>query len=163
MTKKDKHPKPESDSIMEGADPTLVDESTRELSIDSISAEELDALKNKAAKSDENWDKFLRLTADFDNYRKRVAREKEELARYTSEKVVSSLLPTLDNLERAIDAAQTHGQENSAILEGITQVYNQFRRTLTEFGLQEIATESGQPFDPNLHEAVSQAASDEHP
>jgi molecular chaperone GrpE len=162
MSKKDKHVKPDSDAAMEEITPTMESDAPTEPTLDSISVEELEALKIKAAKADENWDKFLRVTADLDNYRKRVGREKEELARYTSERVVAALLPALDNLERAIDAAQAHGAENSAILEGITQVHNQFRRTLMEFGLQEIAATPGQPFDPNLHEAVSQVESAEY-
>ncbi len=162
MSKKDKHVKPDSDAAMDEIAPPMESEAPAEPTLDSISIEELEALKTKAAKADENWDKFLRVTADLDNYRKRVGREKEELARYTSERVVAALLPALDNLERAIDAAQTHGAENSAILEGVTQVYSQFRRTLMEFGLQEITVVPGQPFDPNLHEAVSQAESAEY-
>lgn len=131
--------------------------------VDSISLQELEELKAKAAKADENWDKFLRVAAELDNYRKRVAREKEELARFTSERVVAALLPALDNLERAIDAAQEHGVENSSLLDGITQVYGQFRRSLVEFGLQEVVAHAGHPFDPNIHEAVSHIESGEHP
>ncbi len=142
--------------------PATEDETPAEVQPDSISVEELEDLKAKAAKADENWDKYLRAVADLDNYRKRVAREKEELARFTSERVVAALLPALDNLERAIEAAQAHGAENSSLLEGLTQVYNQFRRTLVEFGLQEVIAGTGQPFDPNLHEAVSQVDSAAH-
>jgi molecular chaperone GrpE len=130
---------------------------------DSISLQEFEDLKAKAAKADENWDKFLRTAAELDNYRKRAAREKEDLARFTSERVVAALLPVLDNLERAIDAAQKHGAENSPLLEGITQVHSQFRRTLAELGLKEIVANTGHPFDPNLHEAVGQVESGEHP
>ena len=131
--------------------------------VDSISTEELDGLKAKAAKADENWDKYLRTAAELDNYRKRVAREKEELARFASERVVSALLPTLDNLERAVDAAQKHGAGDPALLEGITQVYSQFRRSLVEFGREEVVANAGHPFDPNLHEAVGQVESGEYP
>jgi molecular chaperone GrpE len=131
--------------------------------IDSISQQELEELKARAAQADENWDKYLRAAAELDNYRKRVAREKEELARFTSERVVAALLPALDNLERAIGAAQQHGVENSSLLDGITQVYNQFRRSLVELGLQEVVVNTGHPFDPNIHEAVSHVASDDHP
>ena len=145
------------------ADSTTAAPAKEEPEVDSISLEEYLELKAKAAKADENWDKFLRAAADLDNYRKRVAREKEELARFTSERVVAALLPALDNLERAIDAAQQHGTENSSLLEGITQVCSQFRRTLTEFGLKEIVANAGHPFDPNLHEAVSHVESGEHP
>jgi molecular chaperone GrpE len=127
-----------------------------------ISSSEIEKLKAAAAKADENWDKFLRAAADLDNYRKRVAREKEELARFTAERVVTALLPALDNLERALNAAQQEGDQ-TALIEGIQQVHSQFRRTLEEFGLKEVTAHAGHPFDPNLHEAVSQAPSTEHP
>src|SRR5271169_2400854 len=162
MSKKDRHAKPVPPTDTDESTPMTGDETTAEVQPDSISVDELQDLKARAAKADENWDKYLRTVADFDNYRKRVAREKEELARFTTERVVAALLPTLDNLERAIDAAQTHGGENSALLQGLTQVHSQFRRTLMEFGLQEIIAGAGQPFDPNLHEAVSQVESPEH-
>jgi len=125
-----------------------------------ISQQELEELKAKVA---ENWDKFLRGAAEFDNYRKRVAREKEELARLTSERVVAALLPVLDNLDRALAAAETHAGEQDALLEGLKQIQSQFRRTLEQFGLQEVAVSTGHPFDPNLHEAISHVESDEHP
>ena len=176
-TVKDKHPKhsatnatesappPESDAAPANASPVSSAEADvpAEPPIDSISQEELAELKARAARADENWDKFLRAAADLDNYRKRVAREKEELARFTSERVVAALLPALYNLERAIDAAQQHGAENSALLDGITQVYNQFRRSLVEFGLQEVVANAGHPFDPNIHEAVSHVESGNQP
>jgi molecular chaperone GrpE len=162
MSKKDKHTKPAPSDVADENPLVTDDGTTAELQPESISVEELQDLKTKAVTADENWDKYLRTVADFDNYRKRVAREKEELARFTTERVVTALLPTLDNLERAIDAAQTHGAENSALLQGLTQVHSQFRRTLTEFGLQEIIATAGEPFDPNQHEAISQIESDEH-
>ena len=172
MTSKNKHAKhtPPADAA-ESAPPVKGRPLTGETSVnevpvqpvDSISVEELDDLKAKAAKADENWDKYLRTAAELDNYRKRVAREKEELARFTTERVLAALLPGLDNLERAINAAQKHGADDSPLLDGITQVYSQFRRSLVEFGLQEVVAQAGDPFDPNLHEAVSQVESDEYP
>ncbi len=162
MTAKNKHTKPAPANPAPAAEGEAVAK-TEPVAIDSISVEELADLKARAAKADENWDKFLRAAAELDNYRKRVAREKEELARFTSERVVAALLPVLDNLERAIDAAQQHGPDNSSLLDGITQVYSQFRRSLAEFGLQDVIANAGHPFDPNLHEAVSHVESGEHP
>jgi len=107
----------------------------------------------------ENWDKFLRATADFDNYRKRVAREREELGRMTRESVIGALLPSLDNLERALD----HSAAGTALHEGLLQVQKQFARTLGEFGLVEIIAKPGDQFDANLHEAVSQIESADQP
>jgi molecular chaperone GrpE len=128
MTAKNKHTKPATGDATAASPPPAEGDAAVEPQVDSISVQELEGLKAKAAKADENWDKFLRAAAELDNYRKRVSREKEELARFTSERVVAALLPALDNLERAIDAAQEHGAENSSLLEGITQVYSQFRR-----------------------------------
>jgi molecular chaperone GrpE len=164
MTTKDKHTKHTPNAAATEDEP-VADASSAAASAKagSVSEQELEDLKAKAAKADENWDRFLRATAELENYRKRAAREKEELARFTSERVLSALLPVLDNLERAIDAAQQHGAEISPLLEGITQVHNQFRRALLEFGLREIAANVGHPFDPNLHEAVSHIESAEHP
>jgi molecular chaperone GrpE len=167
MSAKNKHTKPEPPQPVAPAETKgtakVEAAATEPAIIDSISVEELENLKARAATADKNWDKYLRAAAELDNYRKRVAREKEELARFTSERVVAALLPALDNLERAIDAAQKHGADNSSLLDGITQVHSQFRRTLVEFGLQEVTANVGHPFDPKLHEAVSQIESGEHP
>lgn len=124
---------------------------------------ELAALQDKAGQADEHWDRFLRATADLENYRKRVAREKEELARSTAERIVTALLPVLDNLDRALAAAAQHTEQPEAILQGLAQVQTQFRRALEESGLQEITAPAGHPFDPNLHEAVSHVAHAAHP
>ena len=82
------------------------------------SGPELDQLKAQAA---ENWDKFLRTAADFDNYRKRVARERDELSRFARESVISALLPALDSLERALD----HSAEGTPLHDGLLQVQKQ--------------------------------------
>ncbi|HUJ09273.1 MAG TPA: nucleotide exchange factor GrpE [Verrucomicrobiae bacterium] len=155
MSAKHKHTTNASPSAATENDPVASDSITLSLS-------ELEQLKAAAAKADENWDKFLRTAADLENYRKRVAREKEELARYTAERVVAALLPVLDNLERALEAAKQQGNQ-TALIEGIQQVQNQFRRTLEEFGLEEVVAHTGHPFDPNIHEAVGHAPSAEHP
>jgi molecular chaperone GrpE len=155
MSAKNKHSKPAPANLDTENEPAAPESAA-------VSPSELENLKAAAAKADENWDKFLRATADFDNYRKRVAREKEELARFTAERVVAALLPALDNLERALDASQKQGDQ-TALIEGLQQVHSQFRRTLEEFGLKEVAAHAGHPFDPHLHEAVGQATSAEHP
>jgi molecular chaperone GrpE len=157
MTAKNKHAQPAP------ATPAAEPPPPAEPAPVAISPEELESLKAAAAKADENWDRFLRASAELDNYRKRVAREKEELARFTSERVVAALLPVLDNLERALDAAQKHETSNDAMLDGLQQIQSQFRRTLVEFGLQEVIANAGHPFDPNVHEAVGHVESDQHP
>lgn len=117
---------------------------------------ELEQLKVQAA---ENLDKLLRTAADFDNYRKRVARERDELTRFARESVISALLPALDNLERALD----HSAAGTPLHDGLLQVQKQFARTLGEFGLVEIIAKPGELFDANLHEAVSHIESAAQP
>lgn len=124
---------------------------------------DLTQLHERAAKADENWDKYLRAVADLDNYRKRVARERDDLLRAANERVVAALLPVLDNLERALAAAEQHQTDPAALLDGVKQIQIQFRRTLEQFGLQEVAAHAGHPFDPNLHEAVSHVEHPDHP
>ena len=116
-------------------------------------------LKADAAKAAEHWDKFLRSAADFDNYRKRVTREKEDLTRTARESVITTLLPALDNLERALE----HSPEGTPLHEGLLQVQKQLERALGEFGLVEITAAPGSSFDPNLHEAISYLESNDHP
>jgi molecular chaperone GrpE len=115
--------------------------------------DELEQLKAQAA---ENWDKFLRASADFDNYRKRVARERDELVRNTRESVINALLPALDNLERALD----HSEAGTPLHEGLLQVQKQFERALADFGVTEVVAKPGDPFDTAIHEAVSQIVSE---
>ena len=115
--------------------------------------DELEQLKAQAA---ENWDKFLRASADFDNYRKRVARERDELVRNSRESVINAFLPALDNLERALD----HSEAGTPLHEGLLQVQKQFERALADFGVTEVIAKPGDPFDPVVHEAVSQVVSE---
>ena len=136
-----------------------------------MGGQELAALKEKAANADENWDRFLRAAAELENYKKRVLREKEELARATREQVVAALLPVLDNLERAIGhaekpvdgAPQPTPQTDGTLLDGLRQIHSRFRSLLAEFGLEEVVANAGHPFDPNFHEAVGHIESAEHP
>ena len=118
--------------------------------------DELEQLKAQAA---ENWDKFLRAAAELDNYRKRVARDREELIRATREGIISTLLPALDNLERAL----SHSAEGTPLHDGLLQVQKQFERALADFGVTEIIAKPGDPFDPAIHEAVSQVESGDQP
>jgi molecular chaperone GrpE len=118
--------------------------------------DEREQLKAQAA---ENWDKFLRATADFDNYRKRVTRERDELVRATRESVINALLPALDNLERALD----HSEAGTPLHEGLLQVQKQFERALADFGVTEVVAKPGDAFDPAIHEAVSHIESPNQP
>ncbi len=109
---------------------------------------------------DELYGKYLRLTADFDNYRKRAAREKEEHRAFANEKLVSDLLPVLDHLELAVKHAR-ESDSLEALIEGVELVVRQFKGVLEQFGVKAIEA-VGQPFDPRLHEALMHVESTEH-
>ena len=105
-------------------------------------------------------DHLQRLKAEFDNYRRRVQREEEQLRLRASEAVVESLLPVMDNMGRALEAASRH--EEGQLIAGLELVAGQLRATLEGHGLQEVPVEPGALFDPNIHEAVLAQPSDEH-
>jgi molecular chaperone GrpE len=134
-----------------------------------LSPEQIEDLKTRAAKADENWDRLLRTTADFENFKKRAAREKIESAQYANFTLLQKLLPILDNFEMALAAAQTatSARQTGATAEngklaslqsGVMMIQQQLNNALVEAGLEEIDA-TGKPFDPNFHEAISQQES----
>ena len=113
--------------------------------------------KMKEEKAELN-DRFLRLFSEFDNYKKRVNREKLEMLSTASEKVIVSLLPIIDDFERAI-AANEKVEDIAAIKEGFNIIYNKLVQMLKRFDVEEIVAK-GEVFDTNFHEAVTQFPTD---
>ncbi len=99
-------------------------------------------------------DKFLRLFAEFENYKKRTNRERMELFKTAGQEVISALLPVLDDFDRAEKELERSGDEN--LLKGVTLIHNKLRDTLRNKGLEDIEVAQGDPFDAELHEAVTQ-------
>ena len=123
--------------------------------------EQLEELRTSAAKADENWERLLRTTADFDNFKKRAAREKIESAQYATFSLLQKVLPVLDNFEMALAAAQNaQGDKLASLQSGVAMIQQQLKSVLVESGLEEIDA-AGKPFDPNFHEAVSEQESAE--
>jgi molecular chaperone GrpE len=116
---------------------------------------ELDEAQRRA---EEYLSDLRRVAADFDNYRKRVQRDAEFQATRATESLVGELLPVLDNLERALDASEHH--EDAKVAEGVQLVRQQLMHLLERRGLVEIEAEPGATFDPHVHEALSQQASE---
>jgi molecular chaperone GrpE len=112
-----------------------------------------DESEKLASELSEMKDKYLRLYAEFDNYRKRTMREREELIKTAAESAIKSMLSTLDDFERAIKAAKSSNEE-STILEGILLVYEKMFKTLEQQGLKAMDSD-GQDFNPDLHEALT--------
>jgi molecular chaperone GrpE len=128
-----------------------------------LTPEQLTELKARAARADENWDRLLRTSADFDNFKKRAAREKQEAVKYANEGLLQKLVPVLDSLDMALTAAQTTGPDASQSLQaGVGLVCQQLKAVLAEAGLEEVNA-VGSRFDPNLHEALSQQETQEVP
>jgi molecular chaperone GrpE len=114
-------------------------------------AEELLARLQDAEREHEKvMDDLRRVAADFDNYRKRVAREQAQLYARAGERLAAKLLPVLDDLERALDAAEHH--EEAKVLEGVRMTKDALAGILASEGVEEIAADG--PFDPHVHEAL---------
>ena len=107
----------------------------------------------------EKSDRILRLQADFENFRRRTAKEKEELAAVITQNILGDLLPLLDNFERAMAVEQTDGE---AFQKGAEMIFTQLREVLDKHGLQSIEAE-GQTFDPNFHQAVMRVEDSDAP
>lgn len=147
----------ESAPVVETDVPTIVEPSP-------LTPEQIEDLKSRAAKADENWERLLRTTADFENFKKRAAREKQDALKFANESLIQKLIPLLDNFDMALAAVQNGqtGAASSSLQSGINMILQQFKSALTEAGLEEVDA-TGQPFDPNLHEAVSQQETAEVP
>ena len=117
-----------------------------------LSKEEHHKLLEQAKELEAIRDKFLRTAADYDNARKRLAKEREEFVRFSQERLLRDLLPILDNFERAL----THSEATDrSVAAGVQLIWKQLLDILTAHGLKRLSSE-GQPFDPHLHEAVDQ-------
>ena len=104
---------------------------------------------------------YLRALADHENYRRRVAKERDEDRKFASYSLIRDLLPSLDNLRRAVDAARS-ASNSDQIVQGVGMVLKQVDEVFERHGAKPIPS-AGQPFDPNVHEAIQQIPSADHP
>ncbi len=104
-------------------------------------------------KLEESWNKYVRLSAEFDNYRKRTLKEKSELLKMAGEDIIKSILPVIDDFERAIETMDNTG-EVDALKEGVTLIYTKLLNVLESKGLKEIQA-INEEFDTDYHEAVT--------
>jgi len=122
-----------------------------------VSKEELDRVQ---AHADDQTQRLLRAQADFDNFRRRTQKEKEDLAKYASAQLITDLIPVIDNFERAMATKPDH-PELESFGKGIDMIFRQLSDVLKSAGLTTMET-VGQPFNPEFHQAVMQVESDEH-
>ena len=167
-------PTPESDALSEDehllSDSCSDDESSvemdieppiMEIDVDSVAnslAADLDGLQTEL---EEAQNRALRSSAELENFRRRANRQMDEERRYANMDLLRDLLPIWDNMGRAVEAAQKAG-EADALLEGFQMVFTQLETTFEKFHCVKLEP-VGEPFDPNLHEAISQMPSADHP
>lgn len=145
-----------SDADHEGSLPEVEEESPTVVSKEAV--EELkEALSAKSEEAQSYQDKYLRLAAEFDNFKRRSQRDQQEFARYANETLLKELLTTVDNLERAIHYTKEQ-KSTEGFLEGVELTLKQLMETLTKFGVQPV-TSVGEVFDPSRHQAVARTES----
>ncbi len=122
---------------------------------------EIEEIRKLQDERDQLKDQMLRTMADFQNYRKRMQQETETIRQYASEKLVTMLLPVLDNFERTL-ASIEQGASMEALVDGVRAIEKQVRHVLDTQHVKRIAS-VGEPFDPEVHEALGVEPSDEYP
>lgn len=126
---------------------------------------QIGVLKEQLERSEKEYkeieDRLLRLAAEFDNYKKRTAKEFQLIIKNANEELISQLVETLDNFQRALESAE-NSSDFESFHKGVELIYQHFGGILTKEGLKEIKA-VGEPFDPHLHEAVMQQESEEYP
>lgn len=147
----------EKESVTETEAPDIQEEVADEQQEETPAESELDPVAVLEIKLAEANDQALRARADFDNYRKRMAREMERVRKTASEMLIHDILPSMDNLHLALQHAD---EASKGLAQGVDMVYKQMQDVLGNHGLQPIDAD-GQLFDPNIHEAVQQVASDD--
>ena len=120
-----------------------------------------EALEREKERADEYLNRLKYLQADFENYQKRVGREREELVKRASEELILKLLSVVDDLERAVEASRS-SSDKEVLASGVEMVLKQFQATLAEEGLSQIEA-VGKPLDPELHEVVTTVETDQCP
>ncbi|MGL4520877.1 MAG: nucleotide exchange factor GrpE [Phocaeicola sp.] len=140
----------EEATAQEATQEPIVEEEAVELTPEEQMAQQV----AQAEAATEEWkDKYLRLSAEFDNYRKRTLKEKAELIKHAGEKTITAILPVLDDFERALQNMEK-AENVAALKEGLDLICDKFGKTLTQQGLNKIET-AAQPFDTDFHEAIA--------
>ncbi|WP_411553257.1 nucleotide exchange factor GrpE [Paenibacillus lautus] len=117
-------------------------------------------LEKLQAELQEQQQRTLRVQADFDNFRRRTQKEKEDLGKYASSKLITELLPVIDNFERALQASEEN-PEFESFSKGVSMIFRQLESVLATEGLSAMKS-AGEPFNPEYHQAIMQVESDEY-
>lgn len=140
-----------------GAGPAAGDPQDRAALLQAQLEESFKRARETGERLKETHERLLRTAAEFDNYKKRAVKEKEDVQRFGSERLLKDFLPVMDNLERALEHAEQHDPRQ--VIEGVRLVQKLFENTLAKHGVIGFSA-VGKPFDPGLHEALMQQDSD---
>jgi len=143
---------PENEGDLE-APPMSVDDAVKDLE---------EKLAAAQAEAGENHDRMLRMAAEYDNYKKRTARELEDLKKYATENLIRQLLNVVDNLERAIASASADGKNDQSVVDGVVLTLAEITKILEKHHVRPIEA-MGEPFDPTFHQAMCQEENDDYP
>lgn len=127
---------------------------------DSENMSEASAQSDLEEKLEKEKDRYIRLFAEFDNYKKRVIKERQDLIKYSDKDILESLLPVLDDFDRAITELEKK-EDDLPVLEGVKLIYNKLFNTLKDRGLTTIDVKAGDDFNIDFHEAITQVPSPE--
>ena len=127
-----------------------------------LAADETAALEKAREDAKQAYDKYLRISAEFENYKKRMTRETDEFKKYANEALISDLLPVIDNLERAIMSAKDDTGNYESLVQGIELTLNEILKTFGRYQVEQIDSVE-KPFDPNFHQAMLQEETNEYP
>ena len=152
---------PEDSDVEVVSAPEIVEVLSDEKNDSGLVAELRAKLTAAEAERDESKNRLLRTAADLENFRKRAAREREDMRKYGIDKVVLELLPVIDNLDRALEHAEKSESGISSIIDGVRMVYRQFVTSLEKHGVSSFDAR-GEAFDPTRHEAIQQIDSADH-
>lgn len=119
-------------------------------------------LESVEQEAKEAHDRFLRVSAEFENYKKRSAREMDEFRKFANESLIREMLTVVDNLERALNSSNNDNQVNSHIAEGVGMTLKEILKVFEKFNVKPIEA-LGRPFDPNFHQAAMREETNEHP
>ena len=148
-------------NTIDDLDPLSQSASSETTEEDSLIEKLQQALAEKAEEAKNLNDKYLRLAAEFDNYKRLIQRDQRDQIRFGNEQLLKELLPVVDNLERAIKASR-NGGTSDVLIQGVDLTLKQLTGALTRFHVIPVET-AGQPFDPAKHQAVTSVASEKVP
>jgi len=120
---------------------------------------ELETAKQEAK---ETYDRFLRVSAEFENYKKRSAREMDDLRKYANQSLIVEMLAVVDNLERALISSNGNSSNDKCMADGVNLTLKEILKVFEKFNVKPIES-IGQPFDPNFHQAMMQEETDDYP